>query len=133
MSEAALKSILARTLRDVLKPWVVFRHENRFGAGMPDVSVTGMRRTSWIECKLDVGKGLRSREVQDRKIMELATVGWAYYVVWVDRPNRCETIIAGPHELDNLAQVPAERRTPGLNHRWVADYVKALHLKNQGL
>jgi hypothetical protein len=53
VNEAYLKGRLVRILREELPGAVVFRHEDKFTPGVPDISVTWHGRTRWIEVKYD--------------------------------------------------------------------------------
>lgn len=59
MNEATLKRALVKALRKRLPSAVIFRHEDLFTAGIPDLSITSNRpgdiRTSvvWAEVKFD--------------------------------------------------------------------------------
>lgn len=49
MSEKDLKGKLADLLRQ--RGWVVFKHEDRYTPGVPDMSATSRGRTAWLEAK----------------------------------------------------------------------------------
>jgi len=53
MNEATCKAALCKLLRATLPGAVVYRHEDQFTAGIPDISVTWRGRTVWVEVKLD--------------------------------------------------------------------------------
>jgi hypothetical protein len=53
MNETYLKKCLTRELRKRMPTAVVYRHEDAFTAGIPDISVTFLAQTSWIEVKFD--------------------------------------------------------------------------------
>jgi len=52
MIESDLKRGLVKALRGIPGA-VVYRHEDQFTAGMPDISVTKRGRVVWIEVKFD--------------------------------------------------------------------------------
>lgn len=55
MTESAFTRKLLRALRShtVLKDAVIFKHADRFSAGIPDFSVTVNGRTTWWEVKVN--------------------------------------------------------------------------------
>lgn len=61
-SERILKAALCRRLR-TLPGVVVFRHEDRFTGGIPDISVSRDWKTVWIEVKFDRGCVTRLQDV----------------------------------------------------------------------
>lgn len=53
MRESDCKAALCKILRAAL-PWGrVFRHEDSFTGGIPDISINSEGRTLWVEVKLD--------------------------------------------------------------------------------
>ena len=72
MNEAGLKGQLAKSLRAELPGAVVYRHEDSFTAGIPDLSVTWRGRTVWVEVKLDrPGRKARVTEAQHQALAQL--------------------------------------------------------------
>lgn len=55
MNEATCKAALVRRLRELVVPagGIVYRHEDTFTGGIPDVSVSAGGFTVWAEVKLD--------------------------------------------------------------------------------
>jgi hypothetical protein len=51
VTEASLKRGLVAAIKDAMPGAVVFRHEDKFTGGIPDLSVTWNGRTVWIEVK----------------------------------------------------------------------------------
>jgi hypothetical protein len=64
MNEATLKSALVKLVRYEHPDWLVFRHEDKFMSGLPDISVTGGMATSWWEVKF-IRDGLSTKGVQE--------------------------------------------------------------------
>jgi hypothetical protein len=74
MSEATHKAALCKVLRFGLPPGIgrVFRHEDAFTGGIPDISISGYGRTKWIEVKLDKpGRRGKVTELQRASIRAL--------------------------------------------------------------
>jgi hypothetical protein len=54
MSEATHKAALCKVLRSAMKNGGrVYRHEDQFTGGIPDISISFEGRTAWVEVKLD--------------------------------------------------------------------------------
>ena len=55
MKESDCKSALCKVLRAALPPADsrVYRHEDAWTGGIPDISITFMGKTLWVEVKLD--------------------------------------------------------------------------------
>ena len=51
MNEAHLKKRLCDETRKLIPGVVIFRHEDKFTAGVPDISFTALGRTVWVEVK----------------------------------------------------------------------------------
>lgn len=124
MTEAPLKAALVRELRKTLpRAAVVFRHEDRITAGIPDISVTWNGRTTWLEIKY-ANPGLKSRGIQDLTLLRLAAAGVARYVVYREQKGEKRTGVIHPNEygrdLDGAW-------TDGFHHGFVVEVLKGLH------
>lgn len=53
MTEAQCKAALCKVLRAELPGGVVFRHEDAWTGGIPDISISNNGLTVWVEVKLD--------------------------------------------------------------------------------
>ena len=105
MTETKEKDKLCKRWRDRWKPTgdIVLRHENRFGKGMPDISLTAFGHTMWIEGKVWGKSKLKPtaadmRSVQHLRMREFAKAGCAYYVIWRERYG--DTLILHPSVYD---------------------------------
>ncbi len=79
--EAQLTRELILTIEKTLPGSVVFKHSDRITFGVPDVSVTWMGTTTWIEIK----RGhLSGRKIQQRTLQRLSKQTSAFYVVYYD-------------------------------------------------
>lgn len=120
MTEATLKQSLVACLKNRLPGAVVFRHEDRFRAGIPDISVTWGHHTSWLEVKYAAPR-IRAREFQDVTLRDLARHGWgSFMVVYFNHAGVVETRVIDP--LNNSIL-----RTPGLNHNFVVEIIRDNH------
>jgi hypothetical protein len=52
MNESEYKGKFCKLLKEEAKGSVVFRHEDQFTAGIPDISFNWMFHTTWIEAKI---------------------------------------------------------------------------------
>lgn len=127
MTEATLKGELCTLIRAHLRGSVVFRHEDLFTAGIPDVSVT-WKTTTWLEAKL--GPRIRSRGVQEERMREIERQGRgrALYVVWVDDGPRTRTILTLPSGFSRkLELINPLVVVPGLDHLSVIRWLRTQH------
>jgi hypothetical protein len=98
MNEADLKGQLVHTGRQLLRNYVILRHEDQFTSGIPDVSFTGDTRTAWMEAKVinPAHPYPRSRKIQKLTCARLAAVGICWYVIWDLRNDSKRTWIVHP-------------------------------------
>lgn len=90
MNEATLKQGLVKEIKRTIPNVVVFRHEDKFTAGIPDLSVSYLRGetarpfTHWLEVKYCVNKdhSVRSRGIQMLQFHQLDRVAVFNYVVY---------------------------------------------------
>ncbi len=93
MNEATLKAGLVKALKRRIPTAVVLRHEDKFRAGIPDISVTlagrlaseaGAARIVWVEVKYD-RPGARGRltAIQERMLRALGGL----LVLYVEDPS----------------------------------------------
>lgn len=79
-SETQLCAQLVKEARKQM-PWaVIFNHNDRATAGVPDVSITA-ERTVWLELKLG---DFKSTSVQELTAKRLARYGTAFYVIYAE-------------------------------------------------
>ena len=79
--EAQLTRELILTIKKTLPGSIVFKHSDRITFGIPDVSVTWMGTTTWIEVKR--GR-LSGRKIQQRTLQRLGMQSLAFYVVYYE-------------------------------------------------
>lgn len=73
MNEAYLKKRFKEALRTVMPGCVVIRHEDKFSAGIPDLSVAWNGTVSWIEVKYSrAGRLSRPTALQAEALKQLA-------------------------------------------------------------
>lgn len=122
MTEASVRSALVKKLRRY-KDWTVLRHEDHYTSGIPDISVTGNKITSWWECKLRHGsEQLPTKGIQQFLVEQLAEHGYAAYIVYHEQPPQVFIFI--PEQFPDIAYAISP---PGLDHDWVVRYIRQVH------
>lgn len=122
--ESEPKAKLCETLRKVFPSWEIFRHEDIFTHGIPDISATGNKKTTWIEVKM--GPGFKSKGIQEFKLQRLAHAGHAWYVVfWEDKKGRMTYIVA-PH-LIGKDRSEWQDSAEGFNYDFIIQFLKKVH------
>jgi len=85
MNEAQFKGKLVKKLRSALPSLVIFRHEDMFTAGIPDLSVTrpGFPNpaTLWLEAKITPSYKISG--IQDRTLWRLG----GYYILYNNKSS----------------------------------------------
>lgn len=120
MNEASCKGIFVKKLK--AEGLVVFRHEDHFTSGHPDLSVTGSQRTIWIEVKF--GDDFKTRGIQKLTMQRLETAGIAFYLVfWYNVKLGKRTYIVRPSEIDSPVETWEEFQE-GFAYDWVVERVK---------
>jgi hypothetical protein len=132
VDEAILKASLCQEARAQLKRFVVIRHEDRFTHGIPDMSVTGNKTTSWWEVKHALSINGRepdfeSKGIQELTMRRLALAGRAAYVVYWERGLEHRTYILQVGDLGNPNWAEDVPHVDGFNHNFVIDYIKEVH------
>jgi len=103
MTESTIRASLVKKLR-LHKDWLVLRHEDHYTSGIPDISITGNKITSWIETKFQKSFNLDNKGIQRYTLEKLDTFGYARYVIYTSEsvgiviPNRPETMIFPRHD-----------------------------------
>ena len=132
LDEASLKDDLVAVLRDALPGArrTILRHEDKNTAGIPDISVTWRRRTSWWEVKY-ANPSVESRGVQDFTLQALAANGFARHIVYAQEkvfgiPAKAVYIVK-PEDIADWRE-KHERRIFGFDHKRVASHIIGVHL-----
>ena len=126
MNEATLKQDLVYQMKEVIKRGLTVRHEDVFRAGIPDISHTSNKRTTWLEVKY-VNPRFRSNNIQKYTCWKLAEYGICWYVIYDDRPNRHQTLIVHPSRVWDDDWDAATERFKGFDHKAVARFVQRGH------
>jgi len=80
-NEASLKAKLVLRIKERRPSFVTLRHEDVRSSGHPDISVTGEKRTAWIEVK-HADPEFKSHGIQELTMQRLEAQGLALYVVY---------------------------------------------------
>ena len=126
--EGELKATFVRELRRQLPGLVVLAHQDIRTVGIPDLSVTGNGRTSWLEFKHG-NPHFASQGYQELTCMRLAAGGFCRYVIFHENADGTakRTMIVHPKMLKEM--IP-ESFTTGFNHKWLCEWVREVHWGN---
>lgn len=127
MNEAILKGTLVDILRANLQGFVVIRHEDRFTHGIPDISVTGNKITTWWEVKY-ANPDFKSKGIQDLTLLRLHLAGYANFIIYKDKKVKRVYIV--PPNLITFSTADWPNYAEGFNHLWVVEEVRKLHYDN---
>jgi hypothetical protein len=123
MTETTLVSSLSDIFRLTLKGYIVFKHHDQFTHGVPDLSVTGVGRTSWLECKY-ANPDFKSEGIQELTMLRLAATSFARYVIYDASKNGRRTLIVEPRHLANWRDGAFMR---GFDHDFVVETIRQQH------
>lgn len=96
MNESQLKAKMRTYLNKTYPAAVVYRHEDKFTAGIPDLSITQNGQTIWIEVKIHNAEifscvdFIHKFPLQAREIQRLG----GYFVVWTPKRHNPYSLIA---------------------------------------
>lgn len=127
MTESELKRQLTPVLENAMPFSMVFRHEDMFRSGVPDISITwGQRlRTVWLEVKL-ADPELVHRGAQDVTCMKLAHAGKnCWHVVYYQKGDIFQTLIVLPLFVHRGTwRTDTVTSCEGWNHQFVANFAR---------
>jgi len=125
INEAKLTLALVKALKKGLPGYVIIKHHDQITAGVPDISVTGRRKTTWLELKY-ANPGIIARGIQDKMMRDLGVAGSAFYVVY-----RANKLGRGAIGTTTEVCVPGAesyiRCSAGIDHEMVVDFIARLH------
>lgn len=114
------KADLVKHLKKYLPLAVVFRHEDHFTSGIPDISVSWKGHTWWIEVKEFPGK--KGRAIQNATACLLKRQGYdCFYVIYHKTRNRI--YIVEPEKYDNWNK-ECSGSWSGYDHGRVIEWIK---------
>ena len=119
MNESYLKAAVCKKMKDLMPGVVIFRHEDKFTGGIPDISVTWNDRTCWVEVKYDRPKS-RAKVTGQQKLTlnRLARHGRALLLTYVEDKdyNKTTMIQNCPGGIIGIV--------PKFDHVWAAETVQ---------
>ncbi len=92
MIEATIKRQLVRKIKERIPNAVIFRHEDKFTHGIPDISITANHTTVWVEVKY---LAFKAKKIQILTAMRLANVSHCFFAVF----SEYETLISHPDSI----------------------------------
>jgi hypothetical protein len=123
-NESGLKSKLMQQIKKDLPGFVALRHEDVRTSGIPDLSMTGLGRTSWYEFKHSAPT-FKSSGIQELTMLRLAAAGVAWYVIWEENKHGIKrTLIVRPKCLTELYP---EASCSGFDHKFIVGFMKKVH------
>lgn len=127
MNERILKAALMKELRSSLPHFVAIRHEDKLTSGIPDISVSGNKKTTWIEVKYG-DPSFASKGIQELTLSRLSRAAHdAFYVVFIlDKLKDKWTYIVAPQDIGKKpSDWPLFSR--GFDHAFIIEYIKEKH------
>lgn len=124
MKEETVRSQFVSTARSILPSFQFMRHEDKFKHGVPDLSVTGRRFTSWWEFKL-ADPDFQSEGIQELTMKRLDAAGFARYIIYEKDPK--QIFIVRPDDLRDWKTLGI--CYVGWDHTWVLRYMWDVHSK----
>lgn len=134
MNETSLKADLMECMRTNLRGFIGLRHEDKLQAGIPDISVTGLGRTSWWEAKF-ADPDFTSRGIQELTMLRLAAAGHARYLIYDASKFVPRILIVHPKhfkewatEFEAWVDCRADAKgAPIFDQKWVVDHIRRVH------
>ena len=124
MNESTCKTVLMKKLRAEFPHAVCFRHEDRMTHGIPDLSVTMDKRTSWWEVKYATPR-FESPGIQELTLKRLGKTGYAYYIIFEDVPTGKTTYIVDPNDLATYRETAWTVK--GFDYNAVVTFIARIH------
>lgn len=129
MNEKDLVSSLVKTLREGLQHFYVVKHSERIiggTIGVPDISITGNKDTTWLEVKF-ADPTFTSSGRQELTMLMLANYGHcARYIIYEKRGKDRWTFIVHPKNFASW-KTQFENVFEGFNHLQILDYIRKVH------
>lgn len=126
MNETKLKADLVGRLRKEIPNAIIFRHEDQFTVGTPNISVTWNGKTTWWEVKFAKTQ-IRSRRARKLTLKELGEQGQCYYVIYLQEDLLEGTYIAKADAVYENRWLFSSHFTVGFDHKFVVNFIKNVH------
>jgi len=93
VNEATLKRNLVKAIKTTMPGAVVFRHEDQFTAGIPDISVTWAGITTWWEVKHSpIGRNSKATSLQSYTLDQLSRQSTAGLITYAETKRVGRTV-----------------------------------------
>ena len=123
MNEATLKRNLVKSIKSTMPGAVVFRHEDQFTAGIPDISVTWAGITTWWEVKYSpIGRSSKPTQLQGYTLDQLSRQSTAGLITYAETKNYGRAILFRDYSESNRTQLTDWR------HEAVASLIQGYHV-----
>lgn len=119
MDESYLKRAVCGKLKENMPGAVIFRHEDKFTGGIPDISVTWNDHTCWVEVKYDRPKS-RAKVTGQQKLTlaRLSRHGRAVLLTYVEDRAHDKTTVIQDGNGTTIGVVPK------FDHEWAAEMIQ---------
>lgn len=142
MNESKLRSALTKSLTKELPRAKVLRHEDKYTAGIPDLSVTWRGYTIWLEVKYAKNSLKRGKAIQQYTTNWLMQQGLCWYIIYRElnpmftstKENDRQIIILDPKNIYSPSDwaTLGDLVVPGFDHKAVAQFIRRYHDGNNG-
>ena len=125
MNEATLKRALVKAIKTTMPGAVVFPHQDRFTAGIPDISVTWAGVTTWWEVKYSpIGRNSTVTKLQGYTLEQLARQSTAGLITYAEtkRAGRYIVLWDASHNPINVTELT------GWHNEAVASLIQGYHV-----
>lgn len=125
MTEAELKDRLVEYLRNTIPRAIVFRHEDKNTAGIPDITITLRGRTLWLEVKF-ANPDIRGRGLQKLTCLRLSREGYCWFLIYEQKNGVKRTYFILPEDVvsETPKEIPDECMSPGFDHEFAAHFIR---------
>lgn len=125
-AENKLKATLIEKGRVRLRGWTIFPHQDVITHGIPDISWSGNKLTSWTEVK-HATPDFKARGIQELNLLRLSAQGlWARYVVYYEANGDKRTYIVHPQDIGKPMGSWLDFKF-GHDHDWVIEEIRKAH------
>ena len=125
MNEATLKRNLVKAIKSAMPGAVVFRHEDQFTAGIPDISVTWAGITTWWEVKYSpIGRSSKPTKLQDYPLDQLSRQSTAGLITYAETKRHGKAVIFRDYA-DNPVNTT---ELTGWNHVAITSLIQGFHI-----
>jgi hypothetical protein len=131
-SETEVKGKLVKYLKQELRNAVIFRHEDKYSAGIPDISLTDNGFTLWIEVKhVTPKKPFKSTGLQTHTAQRLENRGRCVFVIFEETKEEHQlTVIMFPKFIDKFNT--GKMIIQGFDFQFILDFIKNTMQKGTG-